>query len=131
MQLLSFELAKELHDLCEQKKINMPQSTYFYFGRGKRCGELCQYEWTECIGDIEIKAYSLDEIINWLPKYLTYPNDWGGSDKASLGMGTCGDNYQDYLFCYIGLFGLLRADHNPCDAACKLLIQLIKEGRLI
>lgn len=138
MTTISLELAQELQQICKEKGITMPESFHAWrmdsnvYMSGKReyflyqnfayhHPELTPPEPEKVDGIKIIRAYTLDEILNILPEYIFPDNQYEFLvfKKAE----NCYKAYYEYhsqFNCY--------SDTNPANAACKLLIHLIKEG---
>jgi len=152
MKTLSLELSKELTELCKSKGIAMPESYMGWFHN-------TSYEKDDIIKefylDVRYKvidmavqfshffvapAYTLDEIMDWLPAEIKYQED-NNVFNYKLSMNTFDSNtgeryYQPEYACIWGgvvestLPNLPIVKDNPCDAVGKLLMWVIKEGYL-
>lgn len=127
MTTISLELAKELKQVCKEKAIKLPKSRFNW-----------QHDWLnvgKCIiTDGEIiwddyrhiaPAYTLDELIEIMPKEIKRPHVREGERTYYRTIS------RDYMASYMSGDGTTffhETDANPANAACKLLIWLIKEG---
>jgi hypothetical protein len=152
MKTIDTEKAKELYDLCKEKGIVMPESYHAWrmdsnvYMSGKR--EYFLYlnfayhhpelepPGPEKVDGIKImRAYTLDELMIWLPGSIER------KDKQTSHFKTLYINLQrDGKYFYVSYKRYsnsgemdsegLGQDENPSDAACQLLIWIIKEGYL-
>jgi hypothetical protein len=132
MKTIDLDLAEELQSLCKEKNITMPESELVWMPYKDivvgRKGTHRHYfnpafiseNYRDLIKDDWHKAYTLDELMEWLPlsiytERLRLLNLDKGNDGYGIGYGYEFDS---------GVF----VEENPANAACKLLIWLIKEG---
>lgn len=135
MKTISLELAKELQQICKEKNITMPESFHAWrmdsnvYMSGKReyflyqnfayhHPELTPPEPEKVDGIKIIRAYTLDEIMEWLPHRI----------KVDYGFHLTTTSFNQYMVYYDKHTNTIEQDPNPANAACKLLIYLIKEG---
>jgi hypothetical protein len=152
MTTISLELAKELQQICKEKGITMPESFHAWrmdsnvYMSGKReyflyqnfayhHPELTPPEPEKVDGIKIIRAYTLDELLEILPK------------KITVNKFLYCPVLQVYPALYIVVYQTIEThnavkkgespfypkeaigqDSNPANAACKLLIYLLKEG---
>jgi hypothetical protein len=143
MTTIDLELAKELQSVCNEKGIKMPNSEdvwakkryhtspYIIYGE-EGVYPKCLIHTTDAYA-ILAPAYTLDEILEWLPKYIQIDDDDENDfDVYYRGLNWSIDpdgwiaEYQAYM--YHSKSYCAEFDPNPANAACKLLIYLIKEG---
>jgi ABC-type glycerol-3-phosphate transport system substrate-binding protein len=136
MKTIDLELAKELQSLCKEKNLTMPDG-YNWWIKNKGNKDIYTFPVqyihpAECL-EILAPAYTLDEILEWLPKYIQIDDDDENDfDVYYRGLNWSIDpdgwiaEYQAYM--YHSKSYCAEFDPNPANAACKLLIYLIKEG---
>lgn len=120
MTTIDLELAQELQSVCKEKGIELPESEFTYvdcFSLGAGRKETCNLN---CYDTILAPAYTLDELLEILPKSI--------KNKYRLCLTT--NNYKEYMIYYEKHTNAIRYGTNPANAACKLLIWLIKEALL-
>lgn len=171
MKTISLEFAKELQQICKEKGITMPESfqawrmnsnvymsgkrEYFlYLNFAYQHPELTPPEPEKVDGIKIIRAYTLDELLEWLPdeivrkEYVTsYYDEPERMELRDISYELILHKKEDNLYRAIYTQSLneydedlnddeaeeqgflkLFDDTNPANAACKLLIWLIKKG---
>lgn len=118
MTTLSLELSKELQSVCKEKNITMPESEFYWYA--DRIAKDVYVSHTEQYHhDLLIApAYTLDELLEWLfakTNYISIKSDISPKKGWTA-------------WCEVKGRMVYQEDPNPVNAACKLLIWLIKEG---
>lgn len=136
MKTISLELAKELQQICKEKNITMPESELVWMPYKDivvgRKGTHRHYfnpafiseNYRDLIKDDWHKAYTLDELLEWLPR------------EIMIGRWSCGMTVASHWdnktwiagYEYNSKFWLNDTDPNPTNSCAKLLIWLLKEG---
>lgn len=120
MTTISLELAKELQEVCKEKGKKLWKSEFYW---KREYGSInC---WTDNIpynqkGKVVFiaPAYTLDELLEWLfakTKYISIRSDISPKKGWTA-------------WCEKKGWMIYQEDTNPANAACKLLIWLIKNG---
>ena len=130
MKTVSFDLSRELSEIAKEKGVKLPES-YFYWW--KDCQEAhsnlpddfyLAHEENNPPDKIVSNAYSMDELLEWMPKSIRNNNylriEWDWINKI-----WCSKS----LDCFDDLF-IFTTDSSPADTLCKLAIWLIKEGHI-
>lgn len=117
--MISLEIAKELKKVCEENRVNLPKALWSY----DKLTESKHYAlWLTSSDKSEIPGYNLEELLEILsknPAYQIEVESWWEEGKltwAAWYLNGIEDNYKE-------------AD-TPADAVGKLLIELIKRGKL-
>jgi hypothetical protein len=132
MTTIDLELAKELKGICKEKNLTMPDG-YNWWIKNKGNKDIytfpVQYiHLAECL-EIIAPAYTLDELLEILPNRITYKG------VSEYGLQIIKDASKElysaaYVYSIAQQIAYWEFDSNPANAACKLLIHLIKEGLL-
>jgi hypothetical protein len=146
MKTIDLELAKELQQICKEKGITMRESFHAWrmnsnvYMSGKReyflyqnfayqHPELTPPEPEKVDGIKIIRAYTLDELLEWLPRVIQKN---GNFYEQTLQFSRTLNTYRANYDCEYDDVVLLLTDScwhpNPTNACAKLLIYLIKEG---
>ena len=134
MTTIDLELAQELQSVCKEKGIELPDHYWGWFYQEITESNILLPMFTNTLSEYLAPAYTLDELLEWLPEYIQIDD---GDDKNDFDVYYRGLNwsidpdgwvaeYKAYMYhsnSYITEF-----DPNPANAACKLLIWLIKKG---
>lgn len=128
MNTASLELSKELYELSGGKLLSEWGSTYFYYtpDGGSSTGH------TVIVGTrstVDIPAYDLGYLLRKLPPIVTLKSRAGGRWSAQLVKGQLVYSYQEQKD-EIKKWEVERTADTPEDAACKLAIELFKQGVL-
>jgi hypothetical protein len=117
MKTISLELARELKSVCKEKNVTMPESyhSWYEYRKGVYC--LRNTDNGKTVYKYLAPTYTLDELLEILPKSI--------KNKYRLCLTT--NNYKEYMIYYEKHTNAIRYGTNPANAACKLLIWLIKE----
>jgi hypothetical protein len=150
MKTLLLELSKELTELCEEKGIKIKDSALHhvpYVGRDRGIWysimlldyyDLPTYPYFP-EGESSYPAYTLDELMEWLPEKSNYNS---GEDIGIITISTRGISFKEKgitWFCgyYVekstleeSYWSYCTYDNEPVNAAGQLLINLIKEGHV-
>lgn len=130
MKTISLELAKELQQICKEKNITMPESELVWMPYKDivvgRKGTHRHYfnpafiseNYRDLIKDDWHKAYTLDELLEWLPKKI----------KVDYRFHLTTTSFNQYMVYYDKHTNTIEQDPNPTNACAKLLIWLLKEG---
>lgn len=138
MKTIDLDLAEELQSLCKEKNITMPESELVWMPYKDivvgRKGTHRHYfnpafiseNYRDLIKDDWHKAYTLDELLEWMPR------------EIMIGRWSCGMTVASHLdnktwiagYEYNSKFWLNDTDPNPTNACAKLLIWLIKKNLL-
>ena len=152
MKTIDIEKAKELYDLCKEKNITMPESYHAWrmdsnvYMSGKR--EYFLYlnfayhhpelepPGPEKVDGIKIiQAYTLDELMIWLPGSIERKDKATSNFKVfHISLQRDGKYFHVRYERYsssgsLDYEGSCQSE-NPADAACEMLINLIKKGYL-
>jgi hypothetical protein len=134
MKTIDLDLAQELQSVCKEKNIEIPESAHRWVYIGTKWYLYTGQEFLETQirnSDVELiatNAYTLDELLEWLPNkiekgtttyFKTLLHNYNKEYLAYYDDSNCG---------YIPSTSFFQFDPNPANAACKLLIWLIKEG---
>lgn len=132
MKTIDLDLAKELQSVCKEKNITMPRAFFYHYKTSTGYEVSCMRDEWEAISP----AYTLDELLEWLPHRIKHEEHkkYYFLEMAKYNNGynfiyQVFDSYMDdtyYEFHKLQEYG----DSNPANAACKLLIWLIKENLL-
>lgn len=146
MKTIDLELAKELQQICKEKGITMPESELVWMPYKDivvgRKGTHRHYfnpafiseNYRDIIKDDWHKAYTLDELLEWLPHRIKHEEHkkyyFLEMAKYNNGYNFIYQVFDSYMDDTYYEFHKLQecGDTNPANAACKLLIWLIKEG---
>jgi hypothetical protein len=133
MTTIDLELAKELKGICKEKGIELPDHYWGWFYQEITESNILLPMFTNTLSEYLAPAYTLDEILEWLPKYIQIDDDDENDfDVYYRGLNWSIDpdgwiaEYQAYM--YHSKSYCAEFDTNSANAACKLLIYLIKEG---
>jgi hypothetical protein len=121
MTTIDLELAKELKEICKEKGIELPESELIWYRSAN--GDIYA-TWFKSKYNVLAPAYTLDELLGILSLYPPYEVDLSYQHTDGNGV-VCKD--WTALFEIHGI-DYCESDPNPANAACKLLIWLIKEG---
>lgn len=130
MKTISLELARELQSVCKEKNITMYKSDNAWV----KYADERYIEYNEpfviqhAVVDEDYEylapAFLLCELMEWLPREIM-------AGRWSCGM-TVASHWDNKTWIagyeYNSKFWLNDTDPNPANAACKLLIYLIKKG---
>jgi hypothetical protein len=131
MKTIDLELAKELQSVCKEKGITMPESE-FQFGEDRfGLGVHRDYVLLKSPirnpqeGWLVYPAYTLDELLGWLPKEIITKSNLIAELRIGYRKNVFGCWYEyadnDRTILYSG---------EIVDSLCRLLIWTIKEGYL-
>ncbi len=132
MTTIDLELAKELQSVCKEKGITMPES-YFSHYEDNSGYSYITLEREKVRDRFVAPAYTLDELLEWLPKTiiggLHFPKTGVREFRWKLSPNMKHpETYDIGYYEYDGYRTIIVDTPNPANAACKLLIWLIKEG---
>lgn len=122
MKTIDLSNAKELQSVCAEKDITMPESEF----KHSRCGGsyyVFSTSSTQRHDEDIAPAYTLDELLSWLslqpPSEVTLSYQHIDNDGLVCKDWTAWFEIHGIDYC--------KSDPNPVNAACKLLIWLIKK----
>ena len=138
MTTISLELAKELREVCKNKGVQLPESyfSYAFWIPGQTTTLRCTWQAESSNWKLVAYAYTLDELLEIIPRYCDHN---AGRDISELTLKKRHDYHDDVWFCgYLvdnaysdtnqSYWSFCLDGENPANAACKLLIWLVKEG---
>lgn len=129
MNTISLELARELQSVCKEKNITMPEHYWGWFYQEITESNILLPMFSNSLSEYIAPAYTLDELLEWLPKsiteYFAY-NKVVFEEFLTLVFVKERATKEKQWIC--GLGKNYSADNSSTNAACKLLIWLIKEG---
>lgn len=127
MKVCDLETAQELDKLCKDKGIEMPESAFYWRRPSVVLPHELKYGKPNAHNLDVIPAYTLDEVLEWLPTVI-----FGDKGSAYHWKQTI----QGFKYVKISgngpdtLKGSIHGIYHPATAACMLAIWLIKEGYL-
>ena len=128
MTTVDLELAQELQSVCEEKGIELPDHYWGWFYQEITESNILLPMFTNTLSEYLAPAYTLDELLELLPK--TIPSR-GMVREYRWRLTPNMYNYETYDIGYYDHEGcrmVITDNPNPANAACKLLIWLIKKG---
>lgn len=123
MKTIDLEYAKELQQICKEKGIELPES-YFGWYYQEITETYIVMTGHGTLSEYIAPAYTLDELLGILSLYPPYEVDLSYQHTDGNGV-VCKD-----WTAWFEIHGIdyCKSDSNPANAACKLLIHLIKKG---
>ena len=153
MTTISLELAKELQSICKEKGIELPDHYWGWFYQEITETNVLLPMFSNTLSEYLAPAYTLDELLEWLPELITRKEWFSYYDDPTD--ETEREVYYDFILhkkdkdIYRAIYTWSLNDYdedtndeeygnkeylkffddsNSANAACKLLIWLIKNG---